>query len=318
MPENNQSSSRILILFLWIVFLIIVLFIVYFIFRRFYRNCKSTSCNTRRCKTRKRKPTHHEFDNIINNNSTNGVDIKTGNFSYQSYNRPNRPSMVNERSTNWCGYVTASSITTPAVNSCTYVTGTFIVPAIQRDVSSRNNNVSIWTGIDGAFATDPTVQQIGIDLSNVNGYTEAYAWFEMYPSGAYQIIGFPINVGDMIVAAIQFVSGSTYQLTLTNLTRSIRAVIPTSYTKSSVGKRQCVEWIVEAPFEEPIGILPLTHFNPIVFSNCTAIISNVNEGINRSTGDYNFAMVTPTNQTKAAASALTPNGSGFTVTWDHS
>jgi hypothetical protein len=223
-------------------------------------------------------------------------------------------SMANSNSTNWAGYVGAKSISKPVTGSCTLAAGTFNVPEIYTDVNLPNNNASIWTGIDGAFATDPTVQQIGIDGANVNGKTVWYAWFEMYPQPAYQIVGFPIKKGDSITTTIQVISTGQYQLTIMNNTRGVRTVIPTRYTKNTGAKQQSVEWIVEAPWMGKT--LPLTHFSQVIFTKCSARISGVTSAIN-AFPNVAVDMVTPTLQLKAKTNALSSNGQSFSVDWKH-
>lgn len=223
-------------------------------------------------------------------------------------------------STNWCGYIAGKSLTNPVTGSCTYVSGSFKVPTIYSDVQNPNNNVSIWTGIDGAFATDQTVQQIGIDGSYSNGRVSWYAWFEMYPSGAYKINGFPIQTGDVMTCSVRLISKGTYQLIMKNETRHVQVVVPTNYTRNSGAKLQSLEWIVEAPWMRTT--LPLTHFSPVMFFNCIATIGGITGAINKFQND-NFNMIVPNSigpQYKAQASSPpvnSNNGSSFTVTWSH-
>ena len=96
---------------------------------------------------------------------------KTG--IYQSSTSPEE-SIETETSTNWCGYAIEGTNADAGV-------GTFTVPPILPGVTSKNNNVSIWCGIDGLTSANPTVQQLGVDLAYVNGRVESYAWIEMYP-----------------------------------------------------------------------------------------------------------------------------------------
>jgi len=229
--------------------------------------------------------------------------------------------IMTSKSTNWSGYVAAQSMTTPVTNSCSSVTGTFIVPKILPGVTSSMNNVSIWVGLDGAFVTDPTVQQIGIDLYYKNGRSYSYAWFEMYPASAYQIVGFPINAGESITATVTFSSvTNAYTMSMINNTRRVGITVPTGYTRSSSGRRQCVEWVVEAPSYvtgRNVALCPLTQFSTITWSNCQATIAGVTGGIGHFAHD-NFVMVSQTNSNKikAAPTALSgADGSVFSVSW---
>lgn len=223
-------------------------------------------------------------------------------------------------STNWAGYVAANSLSNPGINTATEVNGTFVIPSLTSSNEPTNDNVSIWVGIDGVFNSDPTVQQIGVDLAYENGRTVIYAWFEMYPSNAYAIGGFPVFVGDNITLSVVLSSYrngfSTYIMRIVNNTRRVQFTIPTSYTTTRNVRNMCVEWIVEAP---SLGntIVPLSSFTPpIVWSNCSATISGTTGPISR-TPYLQLNMVNGSNVVKAATSNLTSSRNGFTVTWHH-
>jgi hypothetical protein len=223
-------------------------------------------------------------------------------------------------STNWAGYVVANSLTNPGINTATVVNGTFVVPSLTSINEPTNDNVSIWIGIDGVFNSDPTVQQMGIDLAYENGHTVIYTWFELYPAGAYEIGGFPANVGDNITLSIMLSSYrngiSTYIMKIVNNTRRVQFTIPTSYTTARGVSNMCAEWIVEAP---SLGstVVPLSSFTPpVVWSNCTATVSGSTGPISR-TPYLQLNMVNSSGLVKATTSNLTSTGNGFTVTWHH-
>jgi hypothetical protein len=225
--------------------------------------------------------------------------------------------ITKSQSKNWAGYISANSLIDPSPNSCSFVTGTFNIPSLSRGVSTYNNNVSIWVGMDGAFNSNPTIQQIGIDLQYVNSKTIIYAWFQMYPNPPYKINNFPANVGDVISVSVKVASteGSTttYELTIANVTQHESITIPTSQTISNNSMQQCVEWIVEAP---SIGdtISPLSEFSPVTWTNCYAKIGGASGGIGTFPGKQ-LAMVDFENSLKAETSDLTPRGNAFAVTW---
>ena len=139
---------------------------------------------------------------------------------------PKEPKKVNQTSTNWSGYVAASNINKPVKNTVTGVYGSWIVPNI---TASNNNTYSaIWVGIDGY--NSPTVEQIGTGHDYVNGVKQHYAWFEMYPGPSYTIVGFPVNVGDLISAIVEYSGNNVFTMTLINNTQKVRTTIPTKYT----------------------------------------------------------------------------------------
>ena len=213
-------------------------------------------------------------------------------------------------SNNWSGYVSETNFHAPAPHAVTKVVGTWTVPLISSSID--DTYCSIWVGIDG-FA-DGTVEQIGTEHDWSGGSQQNYAWFEMYPNYPFEIIGFPINVGDSITGTVEFIGANTYKLSLFNNTQHYSTVIPVTYTKSRVAIRSSAEWIVEAPYSDEV--LPLSHFSTIEWTNCAAVIKGVNK-ILKNTTHESLTMVTNTDIPKATPSPLTVAGNGFSVTWSH-
>jgi hypothetical protein len=218
--------------------------------------------------------------------------------------------MASGTSNNWSGYVAATDINNPQTNSCTMVQGSFKVPTLDNGDTQNNNNVSIWVGIDGAFASAPTVEQLGVDLSRVNGQTQTYVWYEMYPDYAYQLVDFPANAGDQITTTVTY-DGSNFNLTISNDTQGAKANVKKSANSSY--KMQSVEWIVEAP---ALGndIVPLASFSPITWYNCTATVNGQTGNISQFSNE-SVNMVASNGSVKATTSNLNGNGDTFTVTW---
>ncbi len=212
-------------------------------------------------------------------------------------------------STNWSGYAIGKAH--PEYDIVNYAYGSWTVPTISP--SANTTYSSVWVGIDG-FSSN-SVEQIGTEHDWTNGAQVNYAWFEMYPLGSYQITGFPLNIGDVIGAEVNYLGSNVFQLTLFNYTQKVYFAVPTSYTTSSTAQRNSAEWIVEAPYDG--GILPLANFGNVTFTNCTV-------EINRTTGPINdrwwqndaINMESSTGAPEAATSALTANGEGFSVTWE--
>jgi hypothetical protein len=258
-----------------------------------------------------------------NNSSCSTFEIREYQRLSSSKTRPPKYLVLenssNSTSTNWAGYVAATSVTSPSTNSVSAVSGSFVIPSLASSNEPTNNNVSIWVGIDGAFGSDPTVQQLGIDLAYQNRQIVMYAWFELYPAPSYEIVQFPLHVGDTIALNITLTSVknnvSTYNFSIKNVTKNVQYTVPTSYTSVRNVKNQCAEWIVEAP---SLGnsIVPLSSFTPpITFNNCLATISNTSGPISR-TSNMKINMTNNASQVKASTSALNSSGNSFTVTWN--
>jgi hypothetical protein len=231
--------------------------------------------------------------------------------SYASFTHPHIP-IAESASQNWSGYAIATSLTHPASNVVNAVYGSWIVPTIA--AVTHNTWCSLWVGIDGY--SNSTVEQIGTEHDWSNGRQIDYAWFEMYPSFSYEIVGFPLRSGDSITGSVVYRGNGVFVLTIANNTRRVFTTIPTSYTTSRTAQRSSAEWIVEAPYLN--GILPLSHFGTAIFSNCTATINNVHGSINSLFWAHDpLTMVTANNVAKAVPSALSVNGQNFTVRWQH-
>jgi hypothetical protein len=93
-------------------------------------------------------------------------------------------------SLNWSGYAAITSILHPTNESVTSVSGSWTVPALS--ASTDQTYCSIWVGIDGFSSS--TVEQIGTEHDWSGRSQSNYAWFEMYPSGSYEIEGFPVDI----------------------------------------------------------------------------------------------------------------------------
>jgi hypothetical protein len=227
--------------------------------------------------------------------------------------RSKRPTNAPVTSTNWGGYVAANNLTNAARNSVSAVYGSWIVPSVSK-IARTDTYCAIWIGIDGY--TSPTVEQIGTAHDIVGGVAQHYAWFEMYPGGSYLINNFPVNVGDVISASVEYSGNNIFTMHIYNDTKKVYFTVPTSYTTSSTALRNCAEWIVEAPYYN--GILPLTNFGTAYLWGCIANINgtlaNIQNNVWKNTA---ITMVTNSNVTKALSSDLLPDKGSFFVTWKH-
>ncbi len=215
-------------------------------------------------------------------------------------------------STNWSGY----AVTGPT-GSVTDVKGSWTVPAIQGTCSSTNQYSSHWVGIDGY--TSSTVEQTGTDSDCQNGAPAYYAWYEFYPLPSFTISGMTIKPGDVITADVTH-SRSHYTVTITDLTTG------QSFSKSktvSSARASSAEWITEAPSSSG-GVLPLANFGTVSWGYDNTNVANTNyatiSGTTAAIGSFGAAvhqitMVTSGGAVKASPSALTSDGTSFTVNW---
>jgi hypothetical protein len=209
-------------------------------------------------------------------------------------------------STNWAGYAVSA-----AAGTVTAVSGSWTVPTIVPGSSSGYS--SAWVGIDGYNSN--SVEQLGTDSDMVNGVPQYYAWWEMYPNPSNTISSIAVHAGDTISASVSYTS-SGFVLAITDGSQKFS----TTQTSSSA-QRSSAEWIQEAP-SSITGILPLSDFGTINFSNSQATIGGTTGQIDApawSSQSTAINMVTSAGSLKATTSGLTDSGtpapSSFSVTW---
>jgi hypothetical protein len=217
------------------------------------------------------------------------------------------------QSTNWSGYAVTGS-----TGSVTSVSGSWIVPTATG--SGRTTAYSsFWVGIDGYSSS--TVEQTGTDSDVQRGRAVYYAWYEFYPNPMYQI-SMTVKPGDAMTASVTY-SGGLFTASITDKTTG--ATFSTSATVSGAA-RSSAEWIAEAPSSYR-GVLPLANFGTVQFGydytaisgTCYATIGGTSGAIGSfGSSVQQITMVTSGGTVKALPSALTSDGTSFTVTWKHS
>lgn len=222
----------------------------------------------------------------------------------------------NDKSLNWSGYASFTSAKSPEIGSVQSVWGTWKVPKIHP--SHTNTFSSSWIGIDGF--DNQTVEQIGTAQEWYGGTARYYAWFEMYPSTAFMLDGFPVHPKDVIRASVVYAGTDSlfeyYEMIIENITRKVFTIVPT-YTSEST-ERASAEWIVEAPFD--VTTLPLAHYGQEHFWNCLTTIKGKSGGIDNKNWDYNrITMVTNSKKhvIKSKPSQLHKDGTAFSISWRH-
>ena len=182
---------------------------------------------------------------------------------------------------NWSGY--AVPYETGPSDTFSYVQGTWKVPSVTAGLSRRAAaDCSGWVGLDGY--DDATVELTGTEQDWTGSAQQNYAWFEMYPGGAYEIevqktvrgrtvtSPAPVSAGDTMSASVSYVGSGVFALTIMNhsTTHGWTYTAPATYTTSATATRASAEWIMEAPYSNEI--LPLANFGSpaSLFSDCAA------------------------------------------------
>ena len=173
------------------------------------------------------------------------------------------------------------------------------------------------------------MEQIGTDSDISGGRAVYYAWFEFYPSPMYQITSLTVLPGDVMSASVTYTgsvrgmfgrTSSTFTVTITD-GRTGKSYTTTGTVANAA--MSSAEWIAEAP-SSTRGVLPLANFGKVNFgldntqvaSTCYATISGVNGQISSfHSAVQQITMVTSRGVTKAAPSALSTDGTSFSVSW---
>lgn len=218
-------------------------------------------------------------------------------------------------SLNWSGYAALTSLKKPKTGSVSQVYGSWTAPSLLG--TPGTSYAAIWCGIDGYVSQ--TVEQIGsLHIWN-NGFQHDFAWFELFPRGLYEIVGFPVNPGDVLASQVSFVRKNTFQLIIINYTQSVYFIVPEFYTKIKNAKRSSAEWIIEAP-SSLSQVLPLANFGTVIFTDCKATIKSVTGSIDNCHWEHDpitMATATTPRINKAVPSILFNEGSSFAIDWFH-
>lgn len=219
-----------------------------------------------------------------------------------------RVKLKNGTSLNWAGYAIETNLTNPQSKAVSDVKGSWIVPAVNCAGTISNTYSATWLGIDGY--SDNTVEQTGSEQDCISGQARYSVWYEMYPRASHTI-GMIINPGDTLNAEVSYIGNNYFSLTLANASTGKSFTI----VQKLNAQRQSAEWIMEAPSSG--GVLPLANFGTQTFSGAQATVNNHTGTISNSSWQYDQITMTNSSGTpKATPSPLTPDGSGFSVTWN--
>ena len=221
-------------------------------------------------------------------------------------------------SSNWAGYVATP---TSSATKFKTVSGTWIVP--QGDCSLLTTGYSAaWVGIGGYKSSSHALEQIGTEFDCVRGTAKYSAWYELVPDAGHDI-SMTVRPGDKIDAAVT-VKGTRVTVYLRN--RTLGKIFQKTSTMKSPDTSSA-DWIVEAPSTcNDAGLcaqLPISNFGTIAFAHASATTAKGTKGsisdphwsnteITLSQGGGRFARF---DSQGAQPSALSPDGTGFTVAY---
>ena len=155
---------------------------------------------------------------------------------------------------NWSGYAKSGNYTS--------ATAQWVVPSVSPTHGSSYS--SAWVGIDGFTNSD--LIQTGTESDYYNGSAHYDAWWEILPAAETPISSFAVHPGDVMTATITRGSGSSWTITIKDVTSGGSFTTTQNYT----GPGTSVEWIEEAP---TVGgrVATLAHYSsPDTFDPATA------------------------------------------------
>ncbi|PSN97942.1 hypothetical protein B9Q09_00075 [Candidatus Marsarchaeota G2 archaeon ECH_B_SAG-C16] len=219
----------------------------------------------------------------------------------------------NSTSLNWAGYAVA--VQSGEVDAAY---GSWIVPTLSCS-SKGTTYAAFWVGIDGY--NDSTVEQTGVLGECEHGSAVYSAWYEFYPaSPVYANSSFVVKPGDTMNGSVVYNSASN--CFTTNLTDKTEGWTYTSpCTPVSGAQRSDAEWRTERPAVAG-SLTTLANFGVAYYGYGYTGVSGTNtvviNGVTRTVAQSNYfaiTMVSYSGKVLASPSALTTDGTSFTVSY---
>jgi hypothetical protein len=169
--------------------------------------------------------------------------------------------VATSQSSNWSGYAAMGG-------PYTVVKGSFTVPSLSAGAFG-NEQTAEWIGLDGISTDDPSLIQAGVDEfpdpSNP-ATVDVQAWWEILPATVTDIASVNVQAGDQVTVTIWEVSGTTWEINLTDDTDNQSFTTP---PEQYSGPGSSAEWIVEATTEcrsrcRTVALAPYSP--PVVFN----------------------------------------------------
>jgi len=212
-------------------------------------------------------------------------------------------------SVDWSGFAVTSKLATPRSSVVSAVRGSWTVPTVSETTAGYS---AVWVGIDGY--SDNTVEQIGTEQNWTGGSPVYYAWYEMAPRLPHTIAR--VYPGDSMSASVTYLGSNRFKLTISDSTAGHSFAFET--TQTMVALRESAEWIVEAP-SSTHSVLPLANFGLVRFTGAKVTIGGHSGTISDSTWQSDLiTMASRRGAVQAQPSALSSEGSSFTVKWENS
>lgn len=198
-------------------------------------------------------------------------------------------------SSNWAGYVATGG-------SFTSVTGTWTVPSVSASSAGAD---ATWVGIGGERTSD--LIQAGTQAVVSGGSVEYGAWIETLPQST-RSVPLTVSAGDSITVTLSETSSGLWSIAMKNNTTAQTYQTTVRYASS----RSSAEWIEEAP-STGRSIVPLDDFGTVRFTQAGAVRDGTHVTLSGA-GATAVTLSGGTGQALATPSAISSDGTGFTVT----
>jgi hypothetical protein len=212
---------------------------------------------------------------------------------------PSVPGIPDNQNTshNWSGYAATGG-------SYTAVSGTWTVPAFSPDGTFGID--AAWVGIGGVHSRD--LIQAGTEQTvSGAGRTQYEAWIETLPQ-ASRTVALSVHPGDSVSVSIAEQTTNNWLIQFQNNTTGQSYQETVAYTSS----HSSAEWVEEAPSAGRGGVLPLSNFGSIDFTNGTAVKDGQTVTI-ASAGARPVTMINANAQALAVPGKLNDDGASFSV-----
>jgi hypothetical protein len=203
----------------------------------------------------------------------------------------------NNTSHNWSGYAATGG-------RFSAVSGTWTVPEFSPGGSFGID--ATWVGVGGVRSRD--LIQAGTEQTvSGSGHTQYEAWVEMLPRSS-RSVSLSVHPGDSVTVSITEQALNNWLIQFTNNTTGLSYQETQQYASS----HSSVEWVEEAPSAGRGGIMPLTNFGSIEFSNGSAVKDGQTVTI-AGAGATSITMLGGNNQALAVPSSLAADGASFSI-----
>jgi hypothetical protein len=202
-------------------------------------------------------------------------------------------------STNWSGYMATAG-------SYTSTSGSWNVTRATGNGTSTSAD-GTWIGIGGVSTND--LIQVGTqNIIAADGTASTSAFYELLPATSQNIPTLTVNQGDSISASLTKLSGSQWNITITDNTSGQSFTTTVTYASSL----SSAEWIEEDPSYSSGQQVPFDNFGIASFSNGLATNAGVSNNL-AGNQSLPITMVNVAGQPIATPSAISSSGGGFSV-----